>query len=291
MHRWINTKDPAAVAAEARAICQALFPEADNSFVDDLFCSVNECFRGGYEDYQAVDIRYHDFEHTLQGTLCMVRLLDGFSRSSAQPRLTPRMFQLGLAAILLHDTGYLKKRSDTEGTGAKYTLTHVGRSADFAAHFLPQKGFTPEETEAVQKMICCTGVDARPESIPFRSEGEKVLGLALATADLLGQMSAPDYVEKLPALFAEFAEAVRHTADKNVFIASFSSVDDLIERTPAFWQNVVRKKLDHNLGGMYRFLNEPTPGAAEGRNPYLEQVEANMERLKKRAFAQETSVR
>jgi len=40
----------------------------------------------------------------------------------------------------------------------------------------------------------------------FRTELEKLVGFALATADLLGQMAAPDYVDKLPILYLEFAE-------------------------------------------------------------------------------------
>src|SRR5262249_62118285 len=140
-------------------------------------------------DYQPVDALYHDFEHTLQGTLCMARLLRGRHHAGAQPRLTERMFRLGVLAILLHDTGYLKKREDTEGTGAKYTVTHVERSAEFADQLLADKGFVPTDIKAVQNMIHCTGVDATLSVIPFQSELEKVVGYALGTADLLGQMA------------------------------------------------------------------------------------------------------
>jgi hypothetical protein len=50
-----------------------------------------------------------------------VTLLEGYYRARTQPPLTARMFELGVIAILLHDTGYLKKQDDYEGTGAKYT--------------------------------------------------------------------------------------------------------------------------------------------------------------------------
>ena len=46
------------------------------------------------------------------------------------------MFEFGMLAILMHDTGYLKKRGDNEGTGAKYTLTHVDRSIQFAGELM-----------------------------------------------------------------------------------------------------------------------------------------------------------
>ena len=37
----------------------------------------------------------------------------------------------------------------------------------------------------------------------------RIVGFALGTADLLGQMAAPDYVDKLPVLYDEFVEAAR----------------------------------------------------------------------------------
>ena len=72
---------------------------------------------------------------------------------------------------------------------------------------MSEKGFGPADIRAVQNMIRCTGVNANLSVIPFQSEMEKMAGFALATADLLGQMAADDYVDKLPELYQEFAEA------------------------------------------------------------------------------------
>jgi hypothetical protein len=280
MHSPVSTKDPTAVEVEVQGAYLALFPEGDPLFVPRIFGWAIECFTGNYRDYQAVDTHYHDFEHTLQGTLCLARLLRGRERAGAAPRLTQRMFELGMLAILFHDSGYLKKHDDTEGTGAKYTVIHVDRSADFAAALLLEKGFRPEEARGVANMIRCTGVNARVEAIPFQSELERITGCALATADLLGQMAAVDYAEKLPVLYAEFAEAVRFTRDTSHFVASFRSAEDLVRRTPAFWEGVVLKKLDHDFQGLYRFLSNPYPS---GPNDYLERVKANVERVRKNA--------
>ena len=248
-------------------------------FVPRVFGWAIECFTGNYRDYQPVDALYHDFEHTLQGTLCLARLLRGRHAAGVHPRLTDRMFQLALAAILLHDTGYLKKRDDTEGTGAKYTVIHVRRSADFAAEVLREKGFRPAEIRSVQNMILCTGVNAALGVIPFQSELEKTAGYALGTADLLGQMAAEDYVDKLPILYAEFAEAASYTKDRTSFVSMFSSAEDLLRKTPTFWEKFVRLKLDRDFGGVHAFLNDPYPG---GPNPYFERVEANLDRLRQR---------
>src|SRR5260370_36852382 len=96
-----------------------MFPKGDRLFVPQVFGWALQCFAGEYRDYQAVDARYHDFEHTLQGTLCMTRLLRGRHLARAEPMLTQRMSELGLLAILLHDTSYLQQRSDSKGTAPK----------------------------------------------------------------------------------------------------------------------------------------------------------------------------
>jgi hypothetical protein len=277
MYPPVATKDPTAVEAEAQAAFLTIFPNGDRLFVPRIFGWVIEAFTGNYRDYQAVDAHYHDFEHTLQGTLCFVRLLRGRHLAGAQPPMTPRMFQLGLAAILLHDTGYLKKRDDTAGTGAKYTVTHVERSADFAGQLLAEKGFNPAEIKAVQNMILCTGVDAKLSAIPFQGELERITGFALASADLLGQMAAEDYVDKLPVLYAEFVEAVNYSNSRDHFIASFVSAADLMRRTPSFWQESVQVKLEKDYNGVFHFLNSPYP---DGPNEYLNRIAANMQRLK-----------
>ena len=279
MYPPVVTKDPTAVEVEVQAACRAMFPGADLLFVPRVFGWAIECFTGNYRDYQAVDARYHDFEHTLQGTLCLARLLRGRHTAGAQPVLNERMFQITLLAMLLHDTGYLKTRDDTEGTGAKYTVTHVLRSADFAGQLLREKGFSAGEIKAVQNMIRCTGVNATLNVIRFQSEMERVAGQALGTADLLGQMAAEDYVDKLPVLYSEFAEATRYTKDPTHFVALFSSAVDLMRKTPTFWSNFVRVKLDRDFGGVHQFLKDPYPS---GPNPYFERIEANLQRLRQR---------
>src|SRR5205823_3195731 len=135
-----------------------------------------------------------------------------------------------------------------------------------------EKGFGDSEIKAVQNMIHCTGVDAALSIIPFQSELERIAGFALGTADLLGQMAANDYVDKLPILYSEFAEAARYTKERTNFIGLFSSAADLMKKTPGFWDKYVMLKLERDFGGLYRFLNDPYPS---GRNEYLDRIEAN----------------
>jgi hypothetical protein len=277
MNLKLPTNDPAAVAEEVQAAYLLMFPDGDKNFIPTAFQWVTDVFTGHYPGYQAVDAYYHDLEHTLQGTLCMARVLRG--RFLAKPSLMfpQRIVELGFLAILLHDTGYLKKTGDNEGTGAKYTAVHVARSADFAAGLLAENRFDAREIVSVQNMICCTGVDALLKAIPFQSDAERIIGLCLGAADLLGQMAADDYIEKLPILYAEFAEAARSSNHKNNVLSLFSSARDLLNKTPNFWENYVKPKLDRDFGGQYRYLSDPFP---DGPNFYMEKVERNIRKLR-----------
>ncbi len=274
----VNTQSPREVEECVAAVYLGMFPGGERGFVREAFGWVERLFSGESGDYQAIDARYHDLEHTMQGTLCLARLLEGRHLAKAQPPLSERAFKLGLLAILFHDTGYLKTRDDAEGTGAKYTLTHVSRSAAMAEAFLRGKGWAARDTAAIQQMIRCTGVNVDLAAIPFQDAEERMVGFALGTADLLGQMAAEDYVEKLPVLYEEFAEAARFGGPGAAKAFPFTSAEDLLQKTPAFWEGYVRRKLDHDFEGLHRFLARPQP---DGANDYIARIERNIARLRR----------
>jgi hypothetical protein len=273
----VDTKDPVAVLDEVREIYTAMFPQGDAEFPSKAFEWALDSFRGNYDNFQPIDARYHDLEHTMQGTLCFARLLQGYHGTRVDPQLTEGMVQLGLLAILLHDTGYLKTRDDNEGTGAKYTLVHVNRSCDFAAKLLTEKGYSNAQIKAVQNMIRCTGVNVDLSKIPFTSEEERMLGYSLGTADLLGQMAAEDYIDKLGILFAEFEESARYNG-KFSGAGAFSSVEDLRTKTPVFWEKYVLPKINSDFRGLYRYLGQPI---AQTENFYVQRIRQNLERLQR----------
>lgn len=278
MNPEIETKHTTAVEVEIHSLYRAMYPAGDRTFVPRIFAWAIDCFTGNYQDYQAIDARYHDFEHTLQGALCLARLLRGRHLTGIQPVLPQRYFELGLIAILLHDTGYLKKKDDTEGTGAKYTLVHVNRSVEFAAEILRLNQFSETDVQAVQNMIRCTGVNVDLQTIPFHNEMERLVGFALGTADLLGQMAAKDYIDKLPILYVEFAESAAFNGGKMTSAGFFKNAQDLMEKTPLFWEKYVLPKINQDFLGLYHFLNSPYPS---GENIYLSRIKGNMDKLRR----------
>jgi hypothetical protein len=252
-----------------------LFPCASLDFTRALFASVEKLFAGGYLDYQANDLKYHDYQHTLQVTVAYMDLFAARQASGEIP-FTHRQFEMGLATALLHDSGYLKLRSDRGGTGAKYTFCHVLRSCALAASFLPQLGMEIGEIDTVLGAIRCTGPSTTGMKLRFNRHDNHVLASMVASADYLGQMAASDYPDELELLFNEFAESdafLGLPSSKRIFKSSAQ----LISGTTTFWQHVVVPKLDNDFLGVYRFLNRP-----DGSNPYIEAIEHNLREITRR---------
>jgi hypothetical protein len=106
-----------------------------------------------------------------------------------------------------------------------------------------------------------------------------MMGYALGTSDLLGQMAAPDYVDKLPVLYLEFAEAARHDPPSGERFAQYKDAADLMRKTPVFWSAYVWPRINEDFGHLFVYLNDPYPN---GPNPYLLAVEKNMQRIQER---------
>jgi hypothetical protein len=277
----VDTKSAPATAHFVRGKFSSLFPGVEPVLLGPIFRDVERLFNGDHPDYNPIDIRYHDLEHTLQATVCLALLFEGGQKSQAALQLSARHFELGMAGALLHDAGYLTLRSDRQGTGAKYTYCHVLRSCAFAATYLPTLGLIETEIAGVLGAISCTGPTKEISRLYFREPIERFIGQALATADYLGQMAAADYPDELEILYHEFEESdnFSHVPESK---RVFKSARDLINRTPAFWTKIVRPKLEKDFGGACHFLATPCP---HGTNAYIEAVERNIALIESRIAA------
>ena len=141
---------------------------------------------------------------------------------------------------------------------------------------LSVQGWSQRDIFAVQHLISCTGPRASISSIPFYTDEEKLLGQMVCSADYIGQMSDPAYLEKLPVLFREFEESdnFRGIPPEDRL---FKSVDELLRGTPFFWNRIVVPKLEHDCGGLIHYLSEPYP---DGINPYVLEIEHHIDDLK-----------
>ena len=266
----VNTKDPDQTHMEVKRIYNNLFGLALIDKVDYTLEEVVKLFDGRYPGYQRCDTKYHDLEHVLQAYLAMARMFDGLIRQNPA-KVSKEFVVLGLISALLHDTGYIKEKGDIEGTGAKYTLIHIERSNQFMEKFLPQLSFTPREIQQAQNIVSCTGLPRTVDlaKINFTSEEEKISGYVLGTADLLGQMSDPDYVEKLPILYEEYKEGG---------VPGYNSAQDLIEQTPKFFEDYVIKLFTEDFHSVYQFAAVHFGG----KDLYMEGIKKNIEIIRKR---------
>jgi hypothetical protein len=272
----IDSSDDQFIAVRIEDLHRQVFPEEDRSFIRRHMQYLAGMFRGAHPEYQKMDTRYHDLEHTLQATFCWVRLMLNRHRAGVEPVMTAEDFEVGYVAILFHDVGYLKELGDHQGTGAKYTFVHEVRSAEMVEVYLESINWPKSRIVQVRHLISCTGPRSVIDAIPFRSPLERIIGEAVCTADYIGQMSDPGYVEKLPVLFEEFEESDDYRGvPKEQRL--FKSCDELIRGTPGFWQNVILSKLEADCHGLYHYLAEPYP---DGPNPYLASIERNIDRVK-----------
>lgn len=277
---FTGTLSRESILRDIRTICEMNYSDNDITLIERVLNDVIDLFHGKKSGYQACDTEYHNLFHTFQTIPPFVGMIDGWNKSGKTPRISKKYFTFGTIGVLLHDTGYIKTDRDNEGTGAKYTFVHMERSVEFARLYLKEIGLADDNIPSILNIIRCTGVTLNMD-IPFQNDEEMIIGYALGTADLLGQMSADDYIEKLPVLYNEFVEAYHFESSnkpKEHTPSMPKSADDLIRSTPAFYENValVRFKL---MGSLHEYLRLHFDNSD---NPYLSAIENNIALIKER---------
>ena len=276
----VDVEDPRQVRDAVLALFGARFPGADFAPLSRAFDDFAALFEGAYPGYLACDTLYHDIRHTLDMTLAMARRIDGHERScAAGERLGARRATLGMLVALLHDTGYLKRSSESQvENGAVFTKVHVSRSADFVTGYLPRIGFAAEAPVAAQ-LVHFTGYEMEIEDIRVDEPKDRLLGCMVGTADLLGQMSDRMYLEKCREfLYREFVvgSVARETLPDGKEVVRYASPEDLVLKTPGFYEYVARARIDRKLGGVDRYA----AAHFDGQNLYQSEIDRNMDFLR-----------
>jgi hypothetical protein len=237
--------------------------------VKKCFSLVKKLYEGSFPGYRACTTDYHDFEHVMDVFLLTGQLVDGYNSAVSVLDVNPVVNLL--IASLLHDVGYIQEEWDTEGTGAKYTHTHVERGIYFLKKFHKEFELSQHaDIEDISSMILCTKTTFENESIAQCTEAVKIAGSMLGTADLLGQMASRIYLEKLLFLYYEFREAN---------MAGFTTEFDVLRQTSDFYL-LSRKKLSENYMNMYIYVEEHLKKRYNiNRNLYIEAIEKQMHYL------------
>lgn len=271
----INTTDPAAVSGEINRIFVDLYPGESTPVLNRAFKDLVLLHRGDYPGYRACDTGYHNLQHTLDVTLAMARLMDGYERSADRGEaLGSRLFAFGVVTALFHDIGYLRRAADTRHkNGAEYTFKHVGRGAQFLEAYLSELGMA-KLALAASRIVHFTGYERPVQSIRLPNPTFRLIGNLLGTADIIAQMADRCYLEKCrDRLFPEFVDGGLAARDENDRRASvqFKSATDLVVKTPSFYRSAMTR-LDDQLGRVYRYAETHFGGP----NLYLEAIERNI---------------
>ncbi|MCC6211960.1 MAG: hypothetical protein IT513_13050 [Burkholderiales bacterium] len=272
----VNVEDSAQVRDEVLAVFGARYPGADLSPLARAFDDVNLLFEGRYPGYLPCDTLYHDARHTLDMTLAMARLIDGHDRvHPGTATLGARRAVLGVVIALLHDSGYMRRSSEAQvANGAVFTKVHVSRSADFLARYLPAIGYAAE-ADLAARLVHFTGYEMDVDDIRVEDPKDRMLGHMVGSADLIGQMSDRMYLEKCREfLYEEFVlgSIARETLPDGREVVRYSSPEDLIYKTPGFYEYVARDRINRKLGAADRYAE----AHFDGPSLYQSEIDANM---------------
>lgn len=272
--------------ADSQAVCNAVcdifhacYLHGDDSLIKRAFEDFDKLFDGHFKDYHACDTFYHDKQHTLDMTLALARIIDGHERQS-DPHHTfgARLTSIAIITALYHDSGYIRHRHDQQHiNGAEYTRIHVSRSASFLRNYLDMIGLG-QYADIAANMVHYTGYEVSPEKIDLPDEKLHILGHMIGTADLIAQMSDRCYLEKCrDRLYPEFVlggltESTDANGDKKLI---FASAEDLLTKTPLFYQNDVQKRLNQLFRGVYQYVESHFGGD----NLYLKALQQNIDHI------------
>jgi hypothetical protein len=211
--------------------------------------------RVALENIANSDAPYHDVNHTIMVTLVGQEILRG--KHITQGGITPRDWLHFMVSLLCHDIGYVRgvchgdgggryvmnvKGDTTElppgATDAALTPYHVNRSKLFVRERFGKVALTSIDTLVVESNIEHTRFPVPMDD--EHSNRADYPGLVRA-ADLIGQLADPNYIRKIPALFAEFRET--GTAEK----LGYGNAGDLRAAYPGFFWKAVTPFITEGL--------------------------------------------
>jgi hypothetical protein len=283
----VNTTEPGSVHAEVRRIYLDLYPHAPTDTLRRAFDDCTRLFRGEYPGYRACDTAYHNLQHTLDVSLAMARLMDGYERSRGRGEpIGARLFRFGIITALLHDVGYLRHRHDTRHqNGAEYTLCHVSRGSRFVEHYVTELGMA-DLAPVAANIIHFTGYEMTVDAIEVPDATFRRIGNMLGSADIIAQMADRCYLEKCrDRLFPEFVAGglgFNGRPDPAPTV-QFWSAEDLLRKTPDFYA-VAKHRLNELLGAAYHYARTHFGG----QNLYIDEVVKNVRHAERIARTGET---
>jgi hypothetical protein len=274
--------------SHADKVCEAVctvfsntFTQFDKTAIKKAFEDCECLYEGHYPGFLPCDTLYHDKQHTMDTTLAVARLINGYERSVAKSeRLGAERALITIITALYHDSGYIRHTHDhLHANGAEYTSVHVSRSAEFLKHYLHEINLD-KYTQIATSMLHYTGCEIAVEHINLPDEKWHQVGCLLGTADLIAQLSDRCYLEKCrDRLYPELViggltVGIDEQGNENI---KYQSGEDLLCKTPDFYANEVEDRLNVQFNRAYNYES----AHFDGERPYLHGLGQNQARLKK----------
>ena len=276
----VQVSDPVAVRNAVHELFADTFPGMSFDKLWLAFYDFERLFTGRYPGYKGCDTTYHDMQHTLDMTLALARLVSGYERSVEPPdRLGAARVQMAIITSLFHDSGYIRhKARDRDFTnGAEFTLYHVSRSADFLRRYLPELGLA-KDVGVASMIVHFTGYELDLDKIELDDPRDIICGHLIGTADMIAQMADRCYLEKCrDRLYSEFVVGgvAVENARPGEYTVRYKSGQDLLKKTPEFYQHVMRDRLNSKFNRVYRYIEV----LHDGQNPYIDAITTNITHL------------
>ncbi len=242
LYDLINMDSPDGILQETETVLRLVYPGADTSPLKKTFTDTMNLYAGTYPGFKACAEEYHDFQHSAETLLALVRLIHG--AASEGRHLPYSAVLLSTTAALLHDSGYMQEQDGSEGTGDKPADTHVSRSMHVAALYGSRNDFSENDISACRSMISCTDMDSDLAKLIWPTREIELLGKMLATADLLAQMADRAHLEKLFYLYQEFQEGM---------VSGYNSAEDMLRKTMDFYA-LADDRFANTLENVDRFM-------------------------------------
>jgi len=274
-----NTVQVSSAESVRHAVSQLFshaWPQVHLAVLDQAFHDFERLYNGRFPGYHGCDTVYHDLLHSLDGTLAAARLAVAHDRMQPiEQRLGAERAMVVVIVALYHDVGYIRRVDEhMHSNGAEFTQSHVSRSSEFLRLYLPTLGLGNWAAISAQ-MVHFTGYEKKFDQIDLPDPLDRTAGHLIGTGDLIAQMSDRCYLEKCrDRLYPEFVlGGIASPADDAS--AKFRSGLDVLRQTPQFITETRRTRLDGEFGGAYRMLEV----LFDGRNPYMETIERNLDYL------------
>ncbi|MEE8109103.1 MAG: HD domain-containing protein [Gammaproteobacteria bacterium] len=274
----VQVSSPAAVTTAVFKTLAKAFPDEKFTHARQAYVDFEKLFTGKWPGFLGCDMVYHDIQHTLDMSLAVARILTGHDLTvPSDERLGARRAELGMIVALFHDAGFIRK--DNEDTiyrhGAELTQSHVGRSAELLKSYLPTIGLA-DQAELASVIVHFTGYEIPLDEIRVDDPLDTRLGHLVATGDMIAQMADRCYLEKCrDRLFPEFVLGGVNLLDGDGPDEPDWTPEELLRRTPMFFDQVMRERLDGTFNSGYKYLEV----LFNGKNPYLESIKQTMDYL------------